>query len=56
MVLAVHILSCCSHSNYNSNLSTQKTSDMKDTINMQKVTSRDGATIVFWYSGDYVLV
>ena len=51
MVLIFLILSCSSHSNSNSALSTQNTNDMKDTINMKKVTSKDGTVIGFWKSG-----
>ena len=51
MALAFLILLCCSHSNNNSNLSSQNTNEVKDTINMQRVTSKDGTIIGFWKSG-----
>jgi pimeloyl-ACP methyl ester carboxylesterase len=51
MALAFLILSPDSHSNNNSELSTQNTYDMKDSINMEYVTSKDGATIGFRKSG-----
>ena len=51
IVFAFLILSCSSHSNKNSNLSTQNINKMKDTLNMQKATSKDGTTIGFWKSG-----
>lgn len=51
MAIAFFLLSCSSCSNNNSDLLTQNTNDMKDTLNMQKVTSKDGTTIGFWKSG-----
>jgi pimeloyl-ACP methyl ester carboxylesterase len=51
MAIPFIILLCSSHSNKNSDLSTQNTNDMRDTVNMQKVKSKDGTTIAFWKSG-----
>lgn len=51
MAIAFFIFSCSSHSNKNSDLSTQNINDMKDTLNMKKVTSKDGTIIGFWKSG-----
>jgi pimeloyl-ACP methyl ester carboxylesterase len=45
------ILFCSSYSNNISDLSTQNINDMKDTLNMKKVTSKDGTTIAFRKSG-----
>ena len=51
MVIAFLLLSCGSHSNKKSDLSAQNLNDMKDTLNMKKVTSKDGTTIGLWKSG-----
>lgn len=51
MAIAFVILSCNSHSNNKSDLSTQNPDGMEDTIGMQKVTSKDGTTIGFRKSG-----
>ena len=45
------VISCNSHSNDKSDLSTENPNDMEDTTGIQKVTSKDGTTIGFWKSG-----
>ncbi len=51
MVIVFFILSCGSHSNKKTDPSAQNINDMKDTSNVQKVTSKDGTTIGFRKSG-----
>ncbi len=51
MTIAFLLLSCSAHSKKSADLPMQKNNDMKDTLNMQKVTSKDGTTIGYWKSG-----
>lgn len=51
MAIVFLILSFSSCSNKKSDQSIQNTNEIKDTLNMQKVTSKDGTTISFWESG-----
>jgi pimeloyl-ACP methyl ester carboxylesterase len=49
--LAFLLLSCGTGGNNNSDLSTQNGNAIRDTVEMQRVTSEDGTVITFWKSG-----
>lgn len=51
LAIALLILSVNSHSNKNCGFSTKNRNNMQDTVNLMKVTSKDGTTIGFWKSG-----
>ena len=51
LVIAFFVVSCGSNANKNANQSAQNINAMKDTLNVQKVTSKDGTTIGFRKSG-----
>src|SRR5690606_2523309 len=51
LTIVTLIFSCGSNSNKNADLSTRKIKAMEDTLNMQKVTSKDGTTIGYWKRG-----
>ena len=50
IAIAFSLLLWSSHSSINA-LSAQTSNEMRDTVNLKKVTSKDGTTIGFWKSG-----